>query len=141
MKLTHFTSWEVEDDGGAWTLHLSLSLVVNVYPADKGCRYTANGDGWPATGPEVELLGVVLLGADIEIDKWQHELKDDDPRAWGDLRKLFETAYENDAKLRARIEADICQEAAEADEGAREAAAEARAEQRREDLLDIFRTH
>lgn len=24
-------------------------------PGDPGCRYTRNGDGWPPTGPEVEI--------------------------------------------------------------------------------------
>ncbi len=52
------TTIKLEDDddalgyGGA-TVELAVDFVV--HPGERGCRYTANGDGWPPTPPEVEI--------------------------------------------------------------------------------------
>ncbi len=46
-----------EDDTlglGCVTLELSIDYVV--HPGDPGCRHTANGDGWPPTPPEVDVI-------------------------------------------------------------------------------------
>jgi hypothetical protein len=55
---------------GQATVEVFVTYVV--HPGDPGCRYTANGDGWPPEPPEVEvvswrLLRVVAGGADVVV--------------------------------------------------------------------------
>jgi hypothetical protein len=60
---------------GYATVEVSVQYVV--HPGDPGCRYTANGDGWPPSPPEVEvsdwIVSRVSSGDGTPID-WRADL-------------------------------------------------------------------
>lgn len=60
MKLTI----EIPDEGdelglGFAMLHVEIEFIIHA--GDPGCRRDSNGDGWPPTPDEVELLSLRLL--------------------------------------------------------------------------------
>lgn len=50
--------WDGDTQGRRVQYGYQCTVTANVYAGDPGCRYTKNGDGWPPTGPEVEIVSV-----------------------------------------------------------------------------------
>lgn len=47
---------ESEEAGAPKCIQIDFKVDYTYHPGDPGCRYTANGDGWPPSGPEIELF-------------------------------------------------------------------------------------
>jgi hypothetical protein len=49
-------------------MSIDLDCKVNalVHPGDPGCYRTPNGDGWPASGPEVDVLDIAIADTDCD---------------------------------------------------------------------------
>lgn len=50
------------------SIDLDCRIEATINPGDPGCYRTPNGDGWPATGPSIDLLSVTIADTDCEGD-------------------------------------------------------------------------
>lgn len=50
--------WDGDTKGRRIQYGYQCTVTATVYAGDPGCYRTPNGDGWPPTGPEVEIVSV-----------------------------------------------------------------------------------
>lgn len=59
-----------DDDLGMGCATIDVDVEFVVHRGDPGCRYTANGDGWPPTPDEVEIIRWRAARARSATDGW-----------------------------------------------------------------------
>ena len=128
QRITLSYSHEVETPGDftCYDFHIQCRLTSG----DKGCWRTANGDGWPPSGPECEIISAVCTGVYF-TDHPNGEIGSDytlTPAEGRSIGQWFMECIASDDRLRESIEEQCATEAAEREADDHEAACEARYE-------------
>lgn len=112
MRTTIGWTWEPEDERGDIPFAYDFQIVGDYSAGERAVMYDRNGDGYPGSPPEADVLSVELVA--VYDDAGQHAASVEADRA--NIERRFRTAIDESTTLCKKIKDALLEHAAEASE-------------------------